>query len=138
MDLQRAIEIVQGEFANDLDKGGMPYVGHLARVAANLDGDREIVAWLHDLLEDKPDWNAERLKQEGFSDEVVEAVVAITKVRKDRYKKYLKRVKENPLARDVKLMDLKDNMDLSRIPNPNEKDFMRVEKYQKAYQFLID
>lgn len=136
MNLERAREIAHGAFMGRLDKAQMPYVGHLARVAAYCQGDAEIVAWLHDLLEDCPEWDADRLRAEGFAPQVVNAVLAITKVPGENYAGYLERVKADPLARAVKLWDLHDNMDLRRLPDPGPADFERFAKYNKARRFL--
>ena len=51
---------------------------------------------------------------------------------------YIKRISKNPLARKVKMNDLESNMDISRIPNPTEKDFERLERYKKEYNFLLN
>lgn len=123
--------------AGQVDKAGAPYVGHLARVAAAVAPDPylQAVAWLHDALEDCPIQAAD-LAAHGFSDLVIGACQAITKRNGEEYDRYLKRVAGNPWAKAVKLADLADNMDLGRIPNPDEKDLARWRKYQKAQAFL--
>jgi len=94
------------------------------------------VAALHDVIEDNPDWDTERLLMDGISQEVVDAVVAISKQPKEKYKKYLKRVKQNPLARAVKLSDLNHNKDLTRLCDVTQKDLGRSAKYERAMEFL--
>ncbi|MBO7173343.1 MAG: guanosine-3',5'-bis(diphosphate) 3'-pyrophosphohydrolase [Burkholderiaceae bacterium] len=121
-----------------VDKAGAPYWHHPAFVADQVATDEEkAVAWLHDVVEDT-DVTFEDLLAQGIPSEVVEGVKAITKVAGESYDVYLNRVKANPLARAVKLADLRHNMDLSRIAQPTEKDFARIEKYKVAQVFLFD
>lgn len=122
---------------DQVDKAGAPYMGHLARVAAAAPPAPayQAAAWLHDSIEDCR-IGPEFLRRHGIPADVVEAVVAISKVPGEPYEHYLERVKSNPIARAVKLADLADNMDLSRIPNPGHKDHQRVVKYKAAAAFL--
>ena len=48
----------------------------------------------------------------------------------------MRRAAGNPISRAVKLADLKDNMDLSRIAHVTERDLERIEKYRRAVAFL--
>lgn len=119
---------------NQTDRGGTPYIRHPEAVAALVEGtEARCVAWLHDVVEDT-EVTLEALREAGFSEEVVTAVDAISKRRGESWKEtddeYLARVKENALATYVKLADMKHNSDLSRIPNPTEKDRRRCEKYR--------
>ena len=84
---------------------------------------------LHDVVEDT-NVTVNDLKEAGFSDEVVSAVSTITKKAGEDYEKYLNRVKQNPIALRVKIADMEHNSDISRIPNPTEKDLKRLEKYK--------
>ena len=84
---------------------------------------------LHDVVEDT-DVTVNDLKEAGFSDEVVSAVSTITKKAGEDYEEYLNRVKQNPIALRVKIADMEHNSDISRIPNPTEKDLNRLEKYK--------
>ena len=93
--------------------------------------EEKTVAMMHDLLEDT-DITAEDLRKEGFSDEVVAAVVCLTKIEGEDYADYIERICQNKLAARVKLADLKDNMDLNRLPGLTPKDFQRLEKYLRA------
>lgn len=94
------------------------------------------VGYLHDVLEDTATTPEDLLMI--FPEDVVTAVKAITREKGESYFEYLKRVKSNEWATTVKLVDLKNNMDLSRIKNPVKRDFDRLEKYKKAFQFLKD
>jgi hypothetical protein len=80
----------------------------------------------------------EELRAEGFSEAVIGAVEALTKrpEEEDDYDAFIRRVAPNPLARQVKLADLRDNCDVSRIAQPSQKDWRRIEKYKRAIQYL--
>ena len=127
--------------AGQVDKAGVPYVKHLKAVADQCDGKAKIVAWLHDVLEDTQiDYVTLKYALNYFlgdcADDVCRAVLAITKLKLESYDDYLKRVKSNPLAREVKIADLKHNMDLSRLRKVTDKDLERAEKYKRALEFL--
>ena len=140
MDYNKTLEFVKKVFEGKTDKGGKPYIEHLLFVANKMESEGEkIVALLHDIVEDIEGITLETLKQMGYSENIVKAVDAMTKRKGEDYEEYLKRVKQNPIARKVKLADLEHNMDLSRIENPTEKDYERIEKkYKKALKILKD
>ena len=122
--------------ADQVDKVAAPYWHHPQFVAEHVKTPEEkAVAWLHDVVEDT-DWTFEGLLSEGICPALVEGVKAITKREGEAYEAYLNRVKTNPLAKAVKLADLAHNMDLSRIAQPTEKDFARIEKYRWAVDYL--
>ena len=135
--LERAIEIATEAHRGQFDKAGNDYIGHPLRImAAGRTTEEKIVGVLHDVVEDT-DWTFERLAAEGFSAEVIEALRCVTKLSENEpYDKFIARVKENPLAVAVKLNDLSDNMDISRLKELTEKDFKRLQKYHRAYKEL--
>jgi (p)ppGpp synthase/HD superfamily hydrolase len=137
--LELAITIAEQAFKDKTDKGGKPYFGHLERVAKQFKEDTymHIVSYLHDLIEDCPEWN-EKLLSAFFENRVVEAVVTLTKKKGEDYFDYIARVKENWLAKDVKIADLKDNMDITRLKEITERDIPRLQKYHKAYKILTE
>ena len=94
-----------------------------------------IVALLHDVIEDT-DITLEHLKKEGFNDDVLTALDAMTKREGESYDQFIERVKDNPIALKVKMADLRDNMDILRLPVLTEKDLQRIAKYHKAYKYL--
>lgn len=135
-----AVEIATDAHRGQKDKGGNPYIEHPLKVAEGLkEVEMKIVAVLHDVLEDS-DTTAEELLQKGFPENLVEAIRVLThkKGDPDSYEEYIRKVKENPIARKVKIEDIKHNLDLSRIPNPVSRDFERCEKYKKALKYLKD
>ncbi|MCA6573448.1 MAG: GTP pyrophosphokinase [Pseudanabaena sp. M158S2SP1A06QC] len=118
------------------DKAGKPYILHPLAVMAQMDTlESKIVAVLHDAIEDS-DLKITDLVQQGFPDFIIKAIAAITKLVGEPYEDYILRVKSNPIAYKVKIADVTHNMDLSRIANPTEKDFQRLEKYQNVLQEL--
>lgn len=133
---EKAYEIAKKAHLGQIDKAGEDYIKHPEKVASFVNSDEEkAVAYLHDVIEDT-ELTLEDLREYGFSEEVLEAVDVITKKKGQDYQTYLNSVKENKLARVVKLADLRHNSDLTRLINITEKDRERKEKYQKAIDFL--
>ncbi len=99
--------------------------------------EEKIVGVLHDVLEDT-ELTIANILIEGFSEEVVEAVHTLTKLENESYDHYLKRVKRNALAKRVKLNDLIDNMDLTRLESLTDDDVFRMRKYLDAYNELAN
>ena len=137
MNLERAIEIAQEAHKGVKDKGGHDYINHPIRVMHAMSNDQEkIVAILHDVVEDS-DWTFERLKEEGFEDSVIESLRCITKYSEEEdYQEFIKRAATNKIATKVKMADIEDNLDLSRLGTLTEKDLTRIEKYKKALKYL--
>lgn len=134
--LERAIAIAAIAHEGQVDKAGAPYVLHpLRMMLAVTTPEARIAAVLHDVVEDTP-VTLEQLRADGFSAAVVEAVEALTKRQDEDYETFIRRVAPNPIAREVKLADLRDNADLTRIAEPTEKDRARVEKYRRAMAIL--
>ena len=133
---EKAYEIAKKAHLGQVDKAGEDYIKHPEKVASFVKTDEEkAVAYLHDVIEDT-ELTLEDLCEYDFSKEVIEAVDIITKKRGEDYQSYLNSVKNNKLARAVKLADLRHNSDLTRLIKVTEKDIERKEKYQKAIDFL--
>lgn len=133
---EKAYKIAKKAHLGQVDKAGEDYIKHPEKVASFVKTDEEkAVAYLHDVIEDT-ELTLEDLSEYGFSKEVIEAVNIITKKRGEDYQSYLNSVKNNKLARAVKLADLRHNSDLTRLTKVTEKDIKRKEKYQKAIDFL--
>lgn len=132
-----AIAVAHQAHAGQLDKAGKPYISHPLTVMAQMDTlETKIVAVLHDAIEDS-DLTIADLVRQGFPEFITDAIAAITKLDGELYEDYILRVKSNAIARKVKIADVTHNMDLSRIANPTERDFQRLEKYKKILQELI-
>lgn len=78
----------------------------------------------------------DRLSAEGFPDHVIAALDSVTKRQGEDYEAFARRAAANPIGRRVKLADLEDNCDLSRIAAPTESDRQRIEKYRRAIQLI--
>ena len=137
MNLERAIEIAQEAHKGVKDKGGHDYINHPIRVMHAMSNDLEkIVAILHDVVEDS-DWTFERLKEEGFEDSVIESLRCVTKYSEEEdYQEFIRRAATNKIATKVKMADIEDNLDLSRLGTLTEKDLTRIKKYKKALKYL--
>ena len=123
---------------NQKDKSGMPYVFHPFHLAEQMETEEEIcTALLHDVAEDS-DYTIEDLAKEGFSEEIIEALGLLTHEKSVPYMDYIAALKENPIARKVKLADLAHNSDIGRLDVVTEKDLKRLEKYQKARKLLLE
>ena len=134
--LERAIALAATVHAGQRDKAGAPYVLHPLRMMLKMETvETQMAAVLHDVVEDCG-VTPSMLTYEGFPPSVVEAVGALTKRMvhgaEEPYEEFIRRAALNPIARLVKLADLEDNMDLSRIAQPTAKDYARVEKYKAA------
>ncbi len=127
---EKSEELVKKLFSGKLDKGGYPYLDHLYEVSNNVASeDGKIVGLLHDVLEDT-ETTSEDLLEMGYSEFIVSTIEILTRGAKEDYDDYIEKIikSNNKIALEVKLADLKHNMDISRIKNPTPKDLERVEK----------
>jgi len=135
--LSNAIILATQWHNGQVDKAGKPYILHPLRMMLKVNNiEIKIVAVLHDVLEDT-ECTYQNLKEIGLNNELIEAIYCLTRQKNEDYMDFIKRCKHNPIARIVKLADLEDNCDLSRIENPTEKDYERVKKYKKAINELL-
>lgn len=136
--LEKAILIATNAHKGQLDKGGSPYILHPLRLMLVMHNETEkICAVLHDVIEDT-DITLDYLRTEGFSEEVLSSLDALTRRNNETYDEFINRIIKNKIASHIKLADLRDNMDLSRIKNPIQKDYERIEKYRKASNLILD
>lgn len=134
--LKKALDICLNKHSGQVDKSGKEYFIHPVTVALLCDTTKEkIVALLHDVIEDT-DYTFTDLKNDGFSQEIIDAIRAVTKNDDITYQEYISNIKNNPIARKVKLNDLKHNSDLSRLENPTDQDLKRTKKYLESIHFL--
>jgi len=121
--LEQAIALAAQQHAGQVDKANAPYILHP-------------VAVLHDVLEDT-ETNTEDLRKLGFQQQIIDAILALTKKVGESRLQAAQRTVQNPIARVVKLADIADNMDLSRIQSPTIKDFERLKEYQQVRDILL-
>lgn len=137
--LERAIAIAVEAHAGQVDKAGEPYILHPLRVMLSLSTqDEQIVGVLHDVCEDCPGWDFARLRREGFSEVVVDALASVTKIEGEPYDDFVHRAARNPIGKSVKRADLLDNSDASRLTELTAQDHERLAKYARALATLGD
>lgn len=151
--LQKAISIAVEAHEGQTDKGGSPYILHPLRVMMSLKTEEEmIVGALHDVVEDCADkgFDWERLRQEGFSETILEALYSVAKTPEEEahlkslsgeerisaYLKFVDRARQNIIGRRVKRADILENLNVSRLAELQEKDLKRLNQYKRAIEFL--
>lgn len=133
---KKALKLCFEAHKNQTDKSGLPYVFHPFHLAEQMETEETtIIALLHDVIEDS-DFTIEDLINMGFDKTVTDAIALMTHKDGVEYMDYVSAIKENPLAKTVKLADLKHNSDLTRLDIVDEKALMRKEKYSKAIALL--
>ena len=134
--LEDAIQLAARSHAGQIDKAGQPYILHPLRVMLSVQGEAErIAAVLHDVVEDTNITFAD-LEMAGFHRQVVDAVRALTKLEGETRLEAAGRACRNPIARVVKLADVTDNLDLSRIARPTARDYERLKEYEQVRTLL--
>lgn len=132
--LEKALEIAFVAHTGQKEKSGADYILHPIRVMERGETEIEkICGVLHDVVEDS-DLTFDDLKNEGFSNDVISVLKCLTKISDDEdYDNFIDRVIQNPIAIKVKINDLLDNMDITRLKEIDERDMKRLNKYLKAY-----
>ena len=135
---KKAMKLCFEAHKNQTDKSGLPYVFHPFHVAEQMrDEKTTIVALLHDVIEDTS-YTLQDLRAMGFNQEVLDAIALMTHDNNVPYMEYVAKIRENPIARTVKLADLRHNSDLTRMDEITETELKRVEKYKAAMQLLTE
>lgn len=133
--LSEAITFAATFHAGQVDKAGEPYILHPLRVMLSCKSeDERIAAVLHDVVEDC-DVGLDRIGW-CFGNIIADAVDCLTRRKGEDYTAFIGRCGANPIARVVKMADLRDNMDLSRMPEVTAKDMERYNKYGVALMRL--
>lgn len=134
--LDTAIALACRAHAGQVDKAGGAYILHPLRLMLRFDDlEAQMVAVLHDVVEDS-DTGLADLRALGFADAVVNAIECLTKQPGEDYTAFIQRLAVNPLARRVKIEDIKDNLNLTRLPELSDKDLARARKYHQALAYL--
>ena len=121
---------------DQIDKSGMPYVFHPFHLAEQMaDENTTIVALLHDVIEDT-EYTLDDLRKFGFAEDVLSAISLMTHADDVPYMEYVVKIKTNPIAKAVKLADLKHNSDMSRLDRITQIDEERAKKYTQAIELL--
>jgi len=134
--LEKAIHLACDAHAGQLDKAGQPYILHPLRLMMKFSFEREqIVAVLHDVVEDT-DISFRQLKSLGFAEDVIQAIDCLTKREGEGYDAFIERISKNKLATQIKIQDIQDNLDLTRLPSITYKDLERAKKYHQTLMYL--
>ena len=130
---KKALKLCFEAHKEQLDKSGMPYVFHPFHVAEEMDDEETtVVALLHDVIEDT-DYTLDDLRNMGFNSKAIEAIEVMTHLPEVSYEDYLRNIKRNPIAKKVKLADIRHNSDLTRLDVMDEKAEYWKKKYTFAY-----
>lgn len=133
---KKAMKLCFEAHKDQVDKSGLPYVFHPFHLAEEMQDEQSTVAaLLHDVAEDT-DLSLEQIAEYGFGEEVMVALALLTHGDGVPYMEYVAAIKQNPIARAVKLADLKHNSDLSRLDEISPKALERREKYLQAIALL--
>lgn len=133
---KKAMKLCFEAHKNQVDKTGLPYVFHPFHLAEQMNDENTVVcALLHDVVEDT-NYTFKDLKNMGFPNVIIDALKLLTHSEDIPYLDYIERLKDNKIARQVKIEDLKHNSDLSRLNTITENDLRRKQKYQKALEYL--
>lgn len=133
---KKALKLCFEAHKDQTDKSGLPYVFHPFHLAEQMpDEATTVAALLHDVVEDT-DFTLAQLREMGFPAETLDALALLTHDKSVPYMEYVAKIKENPVARAVKLADLRHNSDASRLGTLTETDRERLEKYRKAIEYL--
>ena len=135
-DLGKAENLAREAHQGQTDKSGADYICHPLRVSARCTNPKaKIAGLLHDTIEDTY-VTPQLLKDIGFDDEIVDAVIALSRRADETYAEFIVRAAQNKIAKEVKIADLEDNMDIRRLPEISEKDAMRLKKYLHSWRYL--
>ncbi len=137
--IKKAVNIAFKAHEGQYDKGGYPYIMHPLHLAEEMTTENEVItALLHDVLEDS-EISLDFIKEQGFSEDVTNALVSLTRRKDEEYSEYIKRIKNTGgIALSVKKADLRHNMALERLENLTEKDKERLIKYKVSYKELTE
>ena len=132
----KAMKLAYRAHHGQIDYNGIPYIFHPIHLAEQMKTEETvIVALLHDIIEDT-DYKIEDLEKMGFPKSVTDAISLMTHKKSVPYMDYVAKIKQNPIAKAVKLADLRHNSDTSRLDVIDTKALKRVEKYKEAIEFL--
>ena len=133
---RRALKLCFEAHKNQTDKAGLPYVFHPFHLAEQMtDEYTTVAALLHDVVEDTP-CTPEDLAAIGCPAPVLDALALLTHDDAVPYMDYVAALKHDPIARAVKLADLRHNSDPTRLDFIDVRMQARLEKYAAAIRLL--
>ena len=133
---KKALKLCFEAHKDQKDKSGIPYVFHPFHLAEQMETEDTVtVALLHDVVEDTS-YTLADLSEMGFSQPVITALSLLTHDDGMDYMEYVRAIKNDPIAKAVKLADLRHNSDLTRLDVVDEKALARRSKYLTAIELL--
>jgi len=133
---EKALQIAKEAHKGQKDRAGNDYISHPIRVSQRCKSLKaKIAALLHDTIEDTP-LTTDYLRGQGFDEETIEAVISVTRMANETYSEFIVRAAQNPIGKEVKIADLEDNMDISRLDHLSEHDIKRCNKYLHSWRYL--
>ena len=133
---KKALKLSFDVHKEQVDKSGLPYVFHPFHLAEQMPDElTTVTALLHDVVEDS-ELTLDHLRRMGFGEAVIEALALLTHDKEVDYMDYVRAIRSNPIAKAVKLADLRHNSDLTRLDGSDDKAMARYEKYRKAIGLL--
>lgn len=133
---RKAMKIAYDAHAGQADKTGIPYIYHPIHLAESMSDENSVItALLHDVAEDT-NITIDDLAREGFHEDILTALTLLTHNPAEEYMDYISRLSTCPLARRVKLADLRHNSDVTRLDSIDEKTARRLKKYSRAIRLL--
>lgn len=133
-----AIQMAAEAHDGTISKDGTPYILHPIRLMMWAEGyEQQIAAILHDTIEDTY-LTLGHLRDAGIPNHIVEAIDCLSKREGEAYEDFIERIALNPLATAVKLLDLRDNIDVTRMPELTDWDLKRTAKYHRAIRQLTN
>ncbi|WP_165045539.1 GTP pyrophosphokinase [Dysgonomonas sp. ZJ709] len=134
--LEQAIHIAVNAHFGQVDKADAPYIFHPLRVMQQVNSTEEkILAILHDVVEDTF-LTFNDLIDKGIPKHMVITLRLLTREKDMPYEDYISKIGENPVATKIKIADLIDNMDASRLKQVGETDMERLQKYSRSLKYL--
>lgn len=134
--LEKAEQLAREAHKGQKDKSGADYIGHPLRVSARCKSPKaKIAGLLHDTIEDTY-ITPQMLKDMGFEDDIVEAVIALSRQSGETYAEFIVRASQNEIAKEVKIADLEDNMDIRRLNEITDIEINRIKKYFHSWRYL--
>lgn len=132
----RAIFIVIRAHFGQKNSDGRSYYFHIFSVMRGVKGiNAKTVALVHDAIEDG-DYSIEDFR--FLDSEQREALNLVTHYPEDSYEEYVEKIKSSPMATEIKLSDLRNNMSTTKKNLYKSKDYEKLDKYRKAYKILTE
>lgn len=135
--IETAIQTALKAHKGQLDKTGAPYILHLMKLMIQCSDEQEMITCvIKDVINDS-DITSYELVSHGFSHSIVEAVECLTRHDDESFEAFVERIANNEIARKIKIKEIRDNLDLTRLSYLSSRDLVNIGKYHEALNFFI-